>query len=91
MTLRSGDCVYQSFVSVTLDSAVPQVAKIRLVEPRPHGRWLAHDERLGQTRIVDEADVGEVFCRSEVEAWSACRIALLRVSDQCRSVAEVLP
>jgi hypothetical protein len=87
MTLRHGDTLWQAGVHVSLVQVLPEVRPLAVVE-RPDGSIAVYDMRSGTYRSIEDGDVGDVYCRTEQQAWAACEGALRRVAGDCLQHAD---
>jgi hypothetical protein len=82
MNLKHGDTLWQAFVHVSLVQVMPEVRPLSVVE-RPDGELCVYDVRSGRHRSLEDGDVGDVYCRTERQAWEACEGGLRRVARDC--------
>lgn len=87
MTLRHGDTLWQAFVHVSLVQVLPEVRPLSVVE-QSDGSLSVYDVRSGRYRSLEGGEVGDVYCRTEAQAWAACEGALRRVAADCLEHAE---
>jgi hypothetical protein len=82
MNLKHGDTLWQAFVHVSLVQIAPEVRMLSVVE-RQDGLLSVYDVRSGTYRSLEDGDVGDVYCRTEGQAWAACEGGLRRVARDC--------